>query len=42
MPLKEQDKTFIKEQVDRIVKALDKLTKAAEEPRKPKERIGPM
>lgn len=42
MGLKEQDKTFIKEQVDRIVQALDRLTKATEEPRKSKERIGPM
>lgn len=42
MALKEQDKHFIKEQVDRIVKAIDKLTKATEEPRKERERIGPM
>ncbi len=39
--LKERDKLFIREQVDKIIKALDKLTKEVKKI-VPHERIGPM
>lgn len=41
MKLTERDKQFIREEIDRIVKAIEKLTEVVEEGNKPPNIIGP-